>query len=79
MHANLTQLRNNLYQCIDQLISTGEPIHIQRKGVKIKILLEEPAKTNTKKFLKHSNVYVGAPEDLVHMDWSSEWSEHAVS
>ena len=79
MSVNLTQLRNNLYQCIDELISTGEPIHIQRKGVKIKIIIEEPVATTTRKFPKHANVYMGNPEDLVSMDWSSEWSEHAVS
>ena len=79
MSINLTQLRNNLYQCIDELISTGEPLYIQRKGVRIKILVEKPVAATTKKFPKHANVYVGNSEDLVQMDWSSEWSEHAVS
>ncbi len=76
MPINLTQLRGNIYQWIDQLIETGEPIEVERKGVIIKIALaDNSASQQKKKFVKHKNVYIGNPEDLVHMDWSNEWSE----
>jgi hypothetical protein len=76
MHISLTQLRGNLYQCIDELIATGEPIEIERKGTRIKIMLAENVQIpKKKKFVKHQNVCAGDPEDLIHIDWTSEWFE----
>ena len=76
MQVNLTQLRSHLYEWIDQLILTGEPIEIERKGTTIKIIIADTASKKKKKFVKRKNVYQGKAEDLVHTDWSIEWSEN---
>jgi hypothetical protein len=76
MHISLTQLRANLYQWIDELIATGEPIEIERKGTRIKITVVGNMATPKKKtFIKRPNICVGNPEELIHMDWMKEWFE----
>ena len=72
MQTTLTDLRAHLYQRIDQLIATGVPIEVNRKGYHIKITVE-PAPSKLKKLIKRENITIGDPEDLVHMDWSEEW------
>ena len=72
MQTTLTDLRSHLYQRIDELISTGIPIEVNRKGHHIKIILEDPpSKLNN--LLHREHVIVGDPEDIVHIDWSTEW------
>jgi hypothetical protein len=72
MQTTLTDLRAHLYQRIDELIATGVPIEVNRKGHHLKIILEAaPAKL--KKLIRRENIIIGDPEDLVHMDWSQEW------
>lgn len=72
MKLNATNLRANLYKIIDQVIETGVPIEIERKGKKVKLMpVEERNKLANLK--AHPKVIVGDPEDLVHIDWSHYW------
>jgi hypothetical protein len=50
---------------------TGEPIEIDRGGKKLLIVPKE--KLAKLKNLIRRDVIVGDPEDLVHLDWSTEW------
>jgi antitoxin (DNA-binding transcriptional repressor) of toxin-antitoxin stability system len=74
MAISVTKLRANLYEIVDRVIETGVPVEIERKGERIRL---ERAKVKSKlqKLAKNPNTIVGDPEDIVHMDWSSEWSE----
>jgi hypothetical protein len=71
MHITITQLRSNLYKMIDQVIQTGKPIELQRKGVTVKIILEKP-KNDLSKLEKYPDVMVGKPESFVHINWQTE-------
>ena len=69
---SLTQLRNNLYQEIDQLIATGVPIEIPRKGHIIKIILDDaPSKFSRLKSRKR--VVVGDPEAIIYNNHLEGW------
>ncbi len=72
MKLNATNLRANLYKILDQVIESGVPIEIERKG---KILMLVPAEHRNKlsNLSYHPDVIVGDAEDLVHMDWSDYW------
>lgn len=74
MAISVTKLREDLYAIVDRVIETGVPIEIERKGVRVRL---EPARQKAKlqKLVKHPDTIVGDPEDVVHVDWSSEWSE----
>ena len=66
-----SQLRKNIYRLLDQVLETGKPLEIQRKGRTLRIVPEAaPRKLES---LKRRDCLVGDPEDLVHLDWSGEW------
>lgn len=69
-----TQLRKDIYNILDQVIETGQPISIERKGKTLKLMVDEPfdkiAKLAGKKKAK---AFVGDSDDIITMDWSNEW------
>ena len=69
---SVSALRADLYRLLDQVLETGEPLEIERKGKRLRIV---PVKRGSKLDLLKPNpgAIIGDPEDLVHMDWSSEW------
>ena len=67
---SLTALRNNLFKIVDQVIQTGNPVLLERKGQKLKIILEE--KKSKLDNLKPHNCVTGDPDDLVQVK-VGEW------
>ncbi len=66
-----SSLRQNLYNLLDQVISTGEPIEIKRKNKILKISVE-PTKSKLDN-LKKRDVFNCSPEEIIHNDWEKEW------
>lgn len=66
-----SKLRENVYRILDEVLKKGVPIEIERKGKKLKIVPVQDSK-KTSRLLKR-NIINGAPQDLVHIDWSGEW------
>jgi len=69
---SLTALRNNLFKIVDQVIQTGNPVLLERKGQKLKIVLEE--KKSKLDNLKFHNCITGDADDLVQVK-VGEWHE----
>jgi len=69
--SNITD-QKNLLHILDKVAETGVPLEIQRKG---KRLLVSPVEKQRKldQLEPHPEFIVGNPDDLVHIDWSSEW------
>lgn len=67
----VSELRQNIYQLLDQVLDTGVPLEIERKGRTLRIVPEPPP--NKLDNLKRRDCLVGDPEEIVHMDWSQEW------
>jgi hypothetical protein len=65
-----TKLRQNLYRILDDILKSGVPVEIERNGRVLKII---PEKVNKLDNLEKHEVINGDPEELVHLDWSSEW------
>jgi len=72
MPITVTQLRQDIYRVLDEVIETGVPLEIERKGAILKIV---PEKRRQKlDLLEPRDDYLrGDPEDIVHLDWSREW------
>ena len=70
---NASKLRENIYQILDQVIESGVPVEVVRKGVTLRIVPEQSSRRPTKQ--KKRKWIVGDPSDLVSIDWSKEWSE----
>jgi hypothetical protein len=73
MPITASKLRENVYKILDEAIETGVPVEVVRKGVVLKIVLDQPPSKLAR--LKKRSVFVGDPDDIISMDWSSEWSE----
>ena len=67
-----TELRANIYRLLDQLLDSGVPLEINRRGQTIRISVEPP-RGKLERLEPHPEVIKGDPEELVHLDWSSEW------
>lgn len=67
-----SQLRRDIYNLLDEVLETGKPLEIERKGRKLQIVAEEP-KRKLDNLRRREDFIVGDPEDLVHLDWSKEW------
>ena len=66
-----SSLRKNIYRILDKISETGIPVEIERKGRKLKIIASgEVQKLSS---LKKRDIFNGLPEELIHIDWSSEW------
>jgi antitoxin (DNA-binding transcriptional repressor) of toxin-antitoxin stability system len=72
MKVTASKLRENIYGILDQALE-GVPVEVVRKGKILRIVPEVmPDKLSR---LKKRNCIVGDPDDIVHMDWLSEWTE----
>ena len=71
---SLTKVRADLYKIVDKVLETGTPIEIERRGRRVRIV---PVRSGSKldNLVKRPGTIVGDPEELVHMDWSGEWTE----
>ena len=66
-----SQLRENIYRILDQILDTGVPVEIERHGKLLRIV---PVETRSKlDNLKPRPYLLSDAEDLVHLDWSGEW------
>ncbi|MHC4470775.1 MAG: type II toxin-antitoxin system Phd/YefM family antitoxin [Planctomycetota bacterium] len=71
MKLTASSLRQDIYRVLDQILETGVPVDIERKGRLLRIAPVDPPKKLTK--LKKRRYLKGDPEEIVHLDWSSEW------
>ena len=68
----LTALRARLYEVVDQVLETGVPQIIERRGKRLKIVLDEP-RDKFDNLIPHRTI-VGDPDDLIDLT-VSEWNE----
>jgi hypothetical protein len=66
-----SELRADVYRVLDSVLETGKPVEIERKGRVLKIVVEPP-RSKLSSLVKRPYLR-GAPEDIVHMDWSGAW------
>ena len=68
-----SQLRQNIYRILDEVLESGRPVEIVRKGRLVRIEPERLDKGIFEILTPHPGSILGDAEDLVHIDWSSEW------
>jgi antitoxin (DNA-binding transcriptional repressor) of toxin-antitoxin stability system len=74
MRISLTKVRSDLYKIVDRVLETGVPVEIERRGRKVRIIPVRP-KSKLESLVKRPGTIVGDPDEIVHMDWSGEWTE----
>lgn len=74
MSLTASKLRENIYRILDQVLETGVPVEIQRRGKRLRIVpVSMPEKLDNLK--KRPGFLKCDPEDIVHLDWSGEWRQ----
>ena len=63
-----TQLRSNLYQLLDEVLSTGIPIDINKGKKKLRIVPVDIFD----KLIPHPKAVIGDANDLVDISWENE-------
>jgi len=73
MATTASQLRANIYRMLDEVLETGQPLEVKRNG---KILVIAPKEEHSiwDRLPRREGFIVGDPDELVHIDWSSEWN-----
>lgn len=75
MALTASKLRENIYKILDQVLETGVPVEIVRGQRRLKIVpADEAGGGKLARLKRHPNALVGDPEELVHLDWSTEWT-----
>ena len=71
---SLKKVRADLYKIVDKVLETGSPVVIERRGKQVCIV---PVRSKSKldNLVKSPGTIIGDPDDIVHMDWSDEWTE----
>ena len=73
MRVSASELRQNIYSILDEVLESGVPIEVERKGKVLRIFPEKPKPKLSR--LRKRNCIVGDPEDLVSVNWLEHWSE----
>ena len=69
-----SSLRENIYRILDEILKTGIPVEIERRGRKLKILPVGPV-NKLDNFIERPYLKV-PPDNIVHLDWSNKWKPH---
>jgi hypothetical protein len=76
MALSASKLRADVYRLLDQVLETGKPLEIERNGKTLLIVPKEKEKKGSKldNLPQRPGAIIGDPDELIHMDWSSEWN-----
>lgn len=72
MTMSASRLRADIYRILDEVLRTGQPVEIERRGGRLKIEPIEPP-DRLAALDQHPDAIVGDPDELIHVDWSGEW------
>jgi hypothetical protein len=68
-----SELRANIYRMLDEVLETGQPLEIERNGKTLVIAPKEELSI-WDRLPRREGYIVGDPDELIHIDWSSEWN-----
>ncbi len=68
-----SKLREDIYNLLDRVLESGEVLEVKRKGKIIKIVPPQKNGSKLQRLTAHPDAVVGESDDLVRIDWSSEW------
>jgi hypothetical protein len=72
MAISASQLRQDVYRLLDQVLATGRPLEIERNGQLLRIT-PVVASSRLERVVPRPELISGDPRDLVSLDWSGTW------
>lgn len=73
MAITASKLRADVYRLLDEVLETGQPLEIERNG-KVLVISPKEELSFWDRLPRREGFIVGDPDELIHMDWSSEWN-----
>jgi hypothetical protein len=73
MAISASQLRANVYRLLDEVLATGQPLEIKRND-KVLVIAPKEEVSFWDRLPRRQGFIVGDPNELIHIDWSSEWN-----
>ena len=74
MTVTASKLREDIYNILDSVLKTGEPVEIERKGRLLRIVADAPPQSRIARIRSRPGLINGNPEDLAEIDWSADWN-----
>ena len=68
-----SKLRANIYRMLDEVLETGQPLEVKRNG-KTLVIAPKEEQSIWDRLPRREGAIVGDPDELIHIDWSSEWN-----
>lgn len=65
-------LRRDVYRLLDEVLDTGVPLEIERRGRVVRIVTDAP-KSKLAALVSRPEAISGDPADLVDVEWSAAW------
>ena len=72
MAITASQLRQDVYRLLDQVLSTGQPLEIERNGQLLRITPAH-AGSRLERLPVMEELVTEDPSDLASLDWSENW------
>jgi antitoxin (DNA-binding transcriptional repressor) of toxin-antitoxin stability system len=72
MAITASRLRDNVYKILDEVLDTGTPVEIARRGQRLRIVPVE-GKGRLERLIRRPRYLKVDPESIVHLDWSDQW------
>jgi hypothetical protein len=73
MALSASKLRANVYRLLDEVLETGRPLEIERNGRTL-VIAPKQRESIWDRLPRRKGFIVGDPDELIHVDWSSEWN-----
>lgn len=73
-----SQLRQDIYRLLDEVLETGEPLEIERAGRRLLVVpapadLRVTSRARLAGLRPHPDAVAGDPADLVDVGWADAW------
>lgn len=72
MPITASRLRDNVYKVLDEVLETGTPVEIERRGRRLRIVPVD-TKGRLERLMRRPGYLKVDPESIVHLDWSNQW------
>lgn len=72
MRLTATHLRAELFKTLDQVISTGEPVEVERPGGRVRLVPAAPS-GRLARLRPHPGCIVGEADELASLSWPDVW------
>ena len=75
----ISKLRADIYRIFDNVLATGEPVEVERKGRRLRIqavdddVVDEATPSKLDRLVPHTGAITGDPDDIDKIGWADAW------